>query len=132
MSFLLDTDTCSAHLRRPAGLSHRFIQHSGRLFISSLVWGELHAGAHHVANPTPLLAAINSLLSDVQMLPFDQDCAEEFGKIRGTLLLRGLSVPSVDLMIAATALVHSLTLVTHNTYDYRFVSGLRLDDWLQP
>ncbi len=33
MSFLLDTNICSAHFRRPAGLSHQFIQYSGRLFI---------------------------------------------------------------------------------------------------
>jgi len=31
MSFLLDTDTCSHHMKRPTGLTHRFIQHMGRL-----------------------------------------------------------------------------------------------------
>lgn len=36
MSFLLDTNICSEHLRRPAGLTHRFIQHSGRLYIPGL------------------------------------------------------------------------------------------------
>ncbi len=35
-------------------------------------------------------------------------------------------------MIAAVALVHNLTLVTHSTADYQNVSGLRLDDWLTP
>ena len=35
MSFLLDTDTCSAHLKRPAGLIHRFVQHSGGLYLST-------------------------------------------------------------------------------------------------
>ena len=132
MSFLLDTDICSAHLRRPAGLTHRFIQHSGRLFTSTLVWGELHAGAYHAPNPHALLPGIISLLADVHLLSFDQACAEEFGKLRGALLTRGLSVPTVDLMIAATALVNNLTLVTHNTNDYRNVPGLRLDDWLLP
>ena len=45
MSFLLDTDTCSAHLKRPAGLIHRFVQHSGRLYISTIVLGELYTWA---------------------------------------------------------------------------------------
>ena len=31
MSYLLDTNICSAHIRRPAGLAHRFVQYSGRL-----------------------------------------------------------------------------------------------------
>jgi len=33
-------------------------------------------------------------------------------------------------MIAAVALVHDLTLVTHNTADFRPIPGLRLEDWL--
>ncbi len=34
------------------------------------------------------------------------------------------------MMIASVALVHDLTLVTHNTADYQNIPGLRLDDWL--
>ncbi len=36
------------------------------------------------------------------------------------------------MMIAATALVHNLTLATHNMQDYANVSGLTLVDWLAP
>ena len=35
VSFLLDTNILSAHLRRPAGLAHRFFQHAGRLYTFS-------------------------------------------------------------------------------------------------
>jgi tRNA(fMet)-specific endonuclease VapC len=45
MSFLLDTNICSSHIRRPAGLAHRFMQHSSRLWMSSIVLAELYAGA---------------------------------------------------------------------------------------
>jgi tRNA(fMet)-specific endonuclease VapC len=40
--------------------------------------------------------------------------------------------PTADLMIASVALVHNLTLVTHNTADFQNIPGLRLDDWLKP
>jgi tRNA(fMet)-specific endonuclease VapC len=65
-------------------------------------------------------------------LDFQTDCALVFGKVRGRLLQQGVSVPTADLMIAVTALVHDFTLVTHNTADYQHIPGLKLDDWLKP
>ena len=133
MSFLLDTNTCSAHLKRPPGLMHRFVQHSGRLHLPTIVLGELYAWAYHRKNPTLLVQSIeNDLLPDVIVREFDSDCAKEFGRNRGQLLQQGISVSRVDLLIASVALVHNLTLVTHNTADYRNIPGLRLEDWLTP
>jgi tRNA(fMet)-specific endonuclease VapC len=105
MSFLLDTNIVSTHLRRPAGLSHRFNQHSGRLALPTLVLAELYAWAYGRDNPTPVLARIRALLG---------------------------TVSPVDLMIASVALVNDLTLVTHNTRDFENIPGLRLQDWLTP
>jgi tRNA(fMet)-specific endonuclease VapC len=131
MSFLLDTNICSAHLKRPAGLMHRFVQHAGRLFIPSIVLGELYAWAYRRSSPQPLLDRIdNELLADVAVLDFDRRDAAEFGRIHGQLLRRGQSVSRLDLLIAAVALAHDLTLVTHNTQDFQSIPGLRLEDWL--
>jgi tRNA(fMet)-specific endonuclease VapC len=132
MTHLLDTNICTAHFRRPGGLAHRFFQYGGRLFVPTVVLGELYAGAYHLSNPAPLLQKIAGLLIDVQVLDFDQACAEEFGRVRGSLLQQGVSIPTTDLMIAAVAPVHSLTLVTHNTVDFRYIPGLRVEDWLAP
>ena len=130
MSHLLDTNICSAHFRRPGGLAHQFLQYVGRLFVPTVVIGELYTGAYHVDDPAPLLQKIADLLEDVRVLEFDHACAERFGKVRGTLLRQGISIPTADLMIGAVALVHDLTLVTNNTADFKNIPGLRLDDWL--
>jgi hypothetical protein len=82
MSYLLDTNIVSAHLRRPSGLTHRFIQHSGRLSIPTLVLAELYAWAHGRDDPTPVLDKILHLLDDVELLGFEQESAERFGIIR--------------------------------------------------
>jgi tRNA(fMet)-specific endonuclease VapC len=132
MNFLLDTDTCSAHMRRPARLAHRFVQHIGQLAISSVTLAELFAGAYKHSQVNRLLVLIADLRQEVQMIDFDEACAQTFGRMRGTLSRRGISVPTADLMIASAALVHDLTLVTHNVADYRNVPGLRLVDWLTP
>jgi tRNA(fMet)-specific endonuclease VapC len=133
MTYLLDTNICSAHLKRSAGLTHFFVQHSGRLYIPTPVLGELYTWAHHRQSGQSLINRIeNELLNDVSILNFDRQCAEEFGRLNGRLLRVGVVAKPVDLMIAATALAHDLTLVTHNTQDFIRVPGLRLEDWLQP
>jgi len=131
MSYLLDTNICSAHLKRPGGLTHRMIQHSGRLYTSTVVLGELLAWAYRRNNPAPLLQQIEAeLLSDILVLDYDRACAERFGQIRGALLQQGISVNTADLMIAAVALTHDLVLVTNNTKDFRNIPGLTQQDWL--
>ncbi len=132
MNFLLDTDTCSAHLRRPAKLAHRFILYAGGLAIPTIVLAELYVGAYKHPTPTKLLPLIADLFKELHLLDFDAGCAERFGQMRGMLLQQGISVSRMDLLIASVALVHNLTLVTHNTADYQNIPGLRLDDWLIP
>jgi tRNA(fMet)-specific endonuclease VapC len=133
MSFLLDTNILSVHLRLPSGLAHRFFQYSGRLSTTSVVLGELFVWAYNRPDPSIVLKAIDELLlQEVSVLDFDRDCANVFGRIRIELRRRGIDVPSVDLMIASAALVYDLTLVTHNTADFRNIPGLRLEDWLTP
>jgi tRNA(fMet)-specific endonuclease VapC len=132
VSFLLDSDICSVYLRRPGSLFVRFMQHSGRLWISTITLSDLYTWAYKQDDPTLILSKVHDLLQDVQVLPFDDTCALELGKTRGSLLRLGIMVSPVDLMIGTIALVHNLTLVTHNTADFQNIPGLRLEDWLTP
>lgn len=132
MTHLLDTNICSAHMRRPGGLAHRFFQHAGGIAIPTIVLAELYSGAYNHPNPGKLLALIADLLPEVTVIDFDSACAHEFGLLQGTLLKQGAVVPETDLMIASVARLHNLTLVTHNTSDFQSIPGLRLDDWLTP
>ena len=42
MSFLVDTDTCSAHIKGNVRFTNRFLQYSGNLRISVITLGELY------------------------------------------------------------------------------------------
>jgi tRNA(fMet)-specific endonuclease VapC len=66
----------------------------------------------------------------LNVLTYDSICAERFGIERAGLLRKGIVVDPADLMIASVALVHDLTLVTHNTADFQQIPNLRLEDWL--
>ena len=96
-----------------------FIQHPGQPAISSVILAELYSEASRHSQAKRLLTAIANLLQEARVVDFDAVCAEKFGQIRGTLLQQGISIPTADLMIASAALVHNLTLVTHNTADFR-------------
>ena len=131
MTHLLDTNICSAYLRRPGGLAHRFIQYGGGLAIPTLVLAELYTWAYRRSQSDPLLRLIeDDLVPHVTVLDFDADCARKFGQMRSSLLTAGIVVNPVDLMIAAVAIVHNLTLVTHNIKHFEVVPDLRIEDWL--
>ena len=119
MTHLLDTNICSAHIKRPGGLANRFFQYAGRLAVPTIVMAESYTGAHKHPKASRLLTGIADLLQEVTTLEFDLMCAEEFGRVNGGLLHKGITVPPVDLLIASVALAHDLTLVTHSSADFR-------------
>jgi tRNA(fMet)-specific endonuclease VapC len=129
MSFLLDTDTCSSLLKTTA-LAHRFHQHLGRLHVSTITLAELFTWASRRKASPKRMQGVRDLLRDVEVLDVTTDVSQRFGEIHAGLLDIGKPAPEMDLLIAATALVHDLTLVTHNTKDYANIPGLRLDDWI--
>jgi tRNA(fMet)-specific endonuclease VapC len=110
----------------------RFQQYLGQLRISTATLGELFTWAKRSKASPKLLQGVRDMLNDVDVLGVDTAIAEKFGDIRAALLDAGLAAPPMDMINAAIALVHNLTLVTHNTADYANVPGLSPLDWMVP
>jgi len=132
VSFLIDTDTCSAHLKQKGSVTSRFLQYSGRLNVSAITVGELYTWALRANAPPQRLQSLLDLLSDVTVLDVTEVVGRRFGELRAGLFDAGTPAPEMDLLIAATALEHNLTLVTHNVQDFANLPGLTLEDWLTP
>jgi tRNA(fMet)-specific endonuclease VapC len=133
VSFLIDSDICSMHLKNSSGkVSNRFLQHLGRLYVSTVTVGELYTWALRAAAPPKRLMAVLDLLRDVTILDVDHFVARKFGETHAALLDAGNPKPSTDLLIASTAIAYGLTLVTHNTKDFVGIPGLMIDDWSVP
>jgi tRNA(fMet)-specific endonuclease VapC len=132
VSFLVDTDICSAYLKGDRRVWNRFLQYSGGLHVSTVTVGELFTWVLR-ANASPArVQGLLDLLRDVTVLPVTLDVARKFGEVRAGLLDKGQSAPEMDLLIGSTALVHGLTMATHNVADYANIPGLTVVDWLIP
>ena len=130
VSFLLDTDICSAFLKGDHRVGNRVIQHGGRLHVSAITAAELFTWALRSKSPPSRLQGLLELLDGVTLLPVDLAVLRRFGAIRANQLDRGSVSPQMDLLIAATALSYGLTLVTHNIGDFVHVPDLEMADWL--
>lgn len=130
-AYLLDTNTCVEILRnRNAGIVAKFrASNPIDLRLCSIVFAELTYGAYKSQRPAYNLSLISVFSSPLISLPFDDNTANLYGKIRVDLEAKGLPIGPNDTMIAAIALYHDLTVVTHNTSEFARVSGLKLDDW---
>jgi tRNA(fMet)-specific endonuclease VapC len=80
--------------------------------LGSIVEAELDHGAHRSQQVQQGLAKVESLLRPFVSIPFEDDAAREYGRLRADLERRGFVIGPRDLPIAAIALVHGLTLVS--------------------
>jgi tRNA(fMet)-specific endonuclease VapC len=97
--------------------------------MSAIVKAELTYGARKSSHVAANLRLVDAFLEPFALLPFDGRAADVYGSIRADLEREGRPIGPNDLLIAATALAHSLTLVTHNVSEFNRVPGLSVVDW---
>lgn len=131
MSYLLDTNTCINYINRRSMsvYQHLMALSPDDVYICDVVKFELYYGAYSGSRTTENLENLRKFFGDFVSLPFDGEAAAVCGQLRAQLKALGTPIGSYDLQIAAIALTHNLTLVTHNTRELSRVDGLRLEDW---
>ena len=131
MRYLLDTNTIIFALKDAQGRSALRIGQAphSEVTICAVVEAELYLGATKYDRPTRREAVLAAFLQPFQSLPFDSACVPHYARIRDHLERQGSRIGGHDLMIAAIALAHDLTVVTNNTDEFKRVPGLRVEDW---
>ena len=93
------------------------------LFLSSLTIGEIQKGISKLpvskkkSNLQHWLDQSLFKRFDRKILEIDYVVAQKWGKILSTSEKKGFRLPAIDSLIAATAIVNNMTLVTRNTTD---------------
>jgi toxin FitB len=133
-AYLLDTNVISEtrKIRADTGVMAFLSEADGdRLFLSALTLGELRKGVAVKRRTDPIIAdrlgawvdGIETTFAD-RVLPIDLAIARAWGELSAVR-----SLPIVDTLIAATAIRHSLTLVTRNTRDVSSTGVMIVDPW---
>ena len=135
MSFLLDTNVVS-ELRRGSSANPRVVewfdaQSAPELFLSVVTVGEIRQGIEQIRSRDGRQAAtldrwLKGLVQfyEDRVIYVDGDVAEAWGRIRARR-----SAPVIDALIAATASVHDLTVVTRNARDFDSLDVKVLNPW---
>lgn len=132
--WLLDTVALSETFKRRPNLG--FVEWlSGaddrRLHTSVLCLGEIRRGVERLAEDDRQAAMRHWLEFDLpdrlagRILPIDEQAAQAWGRMSARRTL-----PLPDALIAATALVHELTVVTRNTRDFDGLGVAVLNPWV--
>ena len=131
MSFLVDTDIISAFLKGNRQVANRFLQYGGRLHMSVATLAELSTWTNRSGASQKRKQGLEDILQSFVVLEATAAVARKFGETEAALLDCGLAITEFDLLIAATALVHDLILVTHNVGDFQIVPRLTILDWME-
>jgi tRNA(fMet)-specific endonuclease VapC len=108
--YMLDTNTCIYVIKRkPTDVINRF----RRIQISQI--------------------GISSIkfLAPLEILSYDDEAAQHYGRLRANLEKRGTPVGSLYMLIAAHALSAGCILITNNEREFKRVHDLKVDNWVK-
>ena len=129
--FLLDTNIVSDIVRFPRGIVADQIAEVGERYVCTniVVAAELCYGAARRGSAR-LSERIETVLSALTILPFDEPADRHYAELRAHLERRGTPIGPNDMLIAAQALALDLTVVSVNLDEFSRVPSLRVENWL--
>jgi tRNA(fMet)-specific endonuclease VapC len=131
--YLLDTNICIyAIKKKPASVLERIHEKSGLgLFISALTVAELEYGIENSSKIEENRIALLKFLSLFTVLPFEDEDAMPYGKLKSKLRKEGKIIGPIDMLLAAQALSRDFILVTNNTKEFERIENIKLENWVE-
>ena len=132
MRYMLDTNICIYVIKHKPETVFQKLQNINPedVCISSVTYAELVHGLEKSAAVEKNRLALSMLLANMEILDFDVDAADCYGKIRAALEKKGTPIGPLDMMIAAHAQSLGYTVVTNNVKEFSRVSALKIENWV--
>ena len=132
LKYLLDTNIVIYVLkRRPVEVLKIFNTNASRMAISSITLSELIYGVEKSPNVDKNLEVIEEFISHLDVLSYDAKASQHSGQIKASLERKGEVIGENDIHIAAHAISQGLTLVTNNLREFKRVTNLALENWVE-
>ena len=133
MRYMLDTNICIYVIKHKPEKVFQKLQtiHPEDVCISSVTYAELVHGVEKSIAVEKNRLALSMLLANMEILDFDVDAADCYGKIRAGLERKGTPIGPLDMMIAGHAQSLGYTVVTNNVKEFSRVSALKMEDWAE-
>jgi len=130
--FFLDTNTCIYFLKGTyRSILEEFKKRKPEeIKIPSMVKAELLLGVEKSERREQNLHIYSKFLEPFEIVGFDDDAAMLYAKIRASLEKKGELIGPNDMIIAATVMAKKGILISHNVKEFKQISGLLLEDWV--
>jgi tRNA(fMet)-specific endonuclease VapC len=130
VKYLLDTNTIIYFFKGAGQVADNLLQTPPMdIGIPAIVLYELEVGLGKSSAPAKRRKQLQTLVNLVTIVPFGGEEAKCAAQIRTSLEKLGTPIGPIDHLIAGTALANKVTLVTHNTSEFKRIKGLKLADW---
>jgi len=132
INYMLDTNICIYIIKmKPAKVIERFKQTPiSEIGISSITLSELEYGVEKSSKPDQNRFALAQFLAPLEILPYGDDAATQYGIVRFFLEKQGTPIGSLDMLIAAHVLSLECILITNNEKEFNRVPNLTVDNWV--
>ena len=133
MRYMLDTNICIYAIKhKPEKVFQRLQEIDPEdICVSSVTYAELVHGVEKSAAVEKNRLALLMLLAKIEILNFDVDAADCYGKIKADLDKKGTPIDPLDMMIAGHAMSMGYAVVTNNVKEFSRVQGLILENWTE-
>ena len=133
MRYMLDTNICIYAIKHKPEKVFQKLQSVDPqdVCVSSVTYAELVHGVEKSAAVEKNRLALSILLANIEILDFDVDAADCYGKIRANLEKKGTPIGPLDMMIAGHAMSMGYTVVTNNVKEFSRVPDLKIENWAE-
>jgi len=131
MKYMLDTNICIDLIRKKNDIVLRRLKRRKPedVCVSAVTLSELEYGVSKSSNPSKNRLALAEFMTPLAVLPYDDQIANTYGRIRAELEKDGTPIGPLDNMIAAHGLALGLVIVTNNEREFCRVKGLKIQNW---